>query len=132
MFREIASARSQIGPGIAQHIDQLKRHAVALAEGQHLVLAPACEVPNVSETEPRPELTYTTGDHIRVFVEIGSCRERASFLWIWEALQIEHLATRDFVEHHANVVAIRLLDVIEPIKTIRQALEQLSFALVRL
>src|SRR6266481_2651794 len=101
-FREITSARSKVGAGVAQHIDQLKRHAVAFAERQHLVLAQACKISNMPETESRPKFTYTTGNQIRVFIQIGSGAKRANFLRVIEALKIEHLATRDLLQHHAN------------------------------
>src|SRR5262249_13407012 len=119
-FREIASAFSQIRAGVAKHVDQLKRHAVALAEGEHLVLAPPSKVVNMPETESRPKFTYTTGNEISVLIKIGSSAERVNFLRIVETLQIEHLAVRDVFEHHANIGAIRLLDLLKPIKEMRQ------------
>ena len=131
-FRKITSARAKIGADVAQHIDQLKGHAVALAESQHLVLAQAGEIPDMPETEPRPKFTDTTGNQIRVFIQIGSGAECANFLRIVESLQIEHLAPRDFAEHDANVVAIGMLDLVQPIKAIRQRLEQSLFVLVHL
>src|SRR5437667_10171659 len=128
VFREITSARSKIRAGIAQHIDQLKRHAVTLAERQHLVFAQPREILNMPETESRPKFTDTTSNQISVLIQIGSCPERADFLRIIETLQIEHLAVSDFLVHAANVVSIGLLDLTEPTKTIRQRLEQLPFA----
>src|SRR4029077_12863495 len=100
-FREITSARSKVGAGIAQHIDQLKRHAVAFAERQYLVLAQACEISNMPETESRPKFTYTAGNQIRVFIQIGSGAKSANFLWVIEPLQIKHLAAGNFLQHHA-------------------------------
>ena len=72
------------------------------------------------KTESRPKFSDTTSNQIGVFIQIGSCSERANFLRIIEALQIEHLAVSDFLEHDANVLAIGLLHLIEPTKTIRQ------------
>src|SRR5207249_8776988 len=80
------SACSQIGAGIAQNVDQLKRHAVALAQGQHLVLTQAREISNMPETEPRPEFTGTTSNQIGVFIQIGRDSERANFFRIVKAL----------------------------------------------
>ena len=37
-----------------------------------------------------------------------------------ETLQIQHLTVSDFLEHDANVLAIGLLHLIEPTKTVRQ------------
>src|SRR2546428_10545306 len=72
------------------------------------------------ETEPRPKFTDTTGNQIRVFIQIDGGSERANFLRIIESLQIEHLAPRDLLEHDANVVAIGLFDLVQPIKAIGQ------------
>ena len=71
------------------------------------------------ETESRPKFADTTGNQISVFVQISGEAERVNFLRIIEALQIEHLPTRDFLQDNANVCAIRLLQMVEPIKTIR-------------
>src|SRR5437016_513534 len=38
VFRKVTSACPKIGPGVAQHIDQLKRHAVPSAESKHFIL----------------------------------------------------------------------------------------------
>src|SRR5437870_3724142 len=97
VFRKITSARVQIGTDIAQHIDQLKRHSVAFAQGQHLVLAQTREVPNMPETKARPEFADTTGNQISVFVQIGGGAKRANFLRIIEALEVEQLAMRDLL-----------------------------------
>src|SRR5436190_23089787 len=131
-FRKITSARAKIGTDVSQHIDQLKGHAVEFAESQHLILAQAGEIPDMPETEPRPKLTDTTGNQIRVFIQIDSGSERANFLRIIESLQIEHLAASDFAEHDADVVTIGLLDLVQPIKAIRQRFEQSLFVLVHL
>jgi hypothetical protein len=40
----------EIGPGIAQHIDQLKRHAIMLSQSKHLVFGSVRELANVPET----------------------------------------------------------------------------------
>src|ERR1700741_3837216 len=126
----MTSACSKIGPGIAQHIDQLERHSVALAERQHLVLAQAREVSNMPETKERPKFTDTTGNQIGVFVQIGGGAERANLLRIVEALQIEHLATRDFLQHDADVSAIRLLDSLQAYKAIGRRFKELPLAVV--
>jgi hypothetical protein len=39
VFRKITSTCSQIVPGVAQYIDQLKSHSVPPAEHKHFVLA---------------------------------------------------------------------------------------------
>ena len=72
------------------------------------------------KTESRPKFTDRASNQIGVFIQIGSCPERANFLRIIETLQIEHLAVSDFLEHAANVVAIGLLDLIKPTQTIRR------------
>ena len=113
MFGKITSSRSKIRAGVAQHIDQLKPHAVTLAKRKHLVFGPARELANVPETESRPKLTDTTGNQIGVFLEIGSGTQRADLLWIIKTLQVEHLATRNFFEHKANVVAVRVLHSVQ-------------------
>src|SRR5437867_8621942 len=97
VFRKITSARAQIGAGVAQNVDQLKRHSVTLAQRQHLVFAQTREVPNMPETKARPEFADTTGNQIGVFVQIGGGAKRANFLRIVEALEIEHLAMRDLL-----------------------------------
>src|SRR5436190_21521740 len=107
MFGKITSSRSKIRAGVAQHVDQLKRHAITLSQSQHLVLAPVCEVADMPETESRPEFTDTTGNEICVFIEIGGGAKRANFLRITEALEIEHLPARNLLKHDANVVAVR-------------------------
>jgi hypothetical protein len=66
-------------------------------------------VVNVPETESRPKLTDTTGNQISVFVEVRSSIKRADLLRIIETLQVKHLATRNFFQHKANVVAICVL-----------------------
>src|SRR5437660_12821951 len=107
-------------------------NAISLAESQHLIRAPAGKVPIMPETEPCPNLADTTGNQICVFVQISGGAECPNFLRVIKALQIEHLAASDFVEHRANVAVICLLQLIEPIKASGQRLKQLSFALVRL
>src|SRR5262249_15898030 len=125
---EITSARTQIRAGVAQHIDQLKRHSVTLSESQHFIFATAGEVANLPETESRPKFTDTTGNQIGVFVEIGSGGEGADFLRIIKALQVEHLAACDFFEHHTNVIAVGMLRPIEPGKAFRYGFQELPFA----
>src|SRR6476620_6978948 len=109
MFGKITSARSKIRAGVAQHINQLKRHAITLSQGKHLVLCPARELANVPETESRPKFADTTGNQISVFVKIRSTTKRADLLRTIEALQVEHLAARDFFQHKANTVAVCVL-----------------------
>ena len=92
MFGKITSSRSKIRAGVAQHIDQLKRHAVTLSQSKHLVLGLARELANVPETESRPKFADTTGNQVGVFVEIRSSTKRADLLRIIETLQVEHLA----------------------------------------
>ena len=65
------------------------------------------------ETKARPEFADTTGNQISVFLEIGSGTQRADLLRIIETLQVEHLATRNFFEHKANVVAVRVLHSVQ-------------------
>src|SRR5215813_2880058 len=119
MFGKITSSRSKIRASVAQHVDQLQRHAVTLAESKHLVLGAACEIANMPETESRPKFTDTTGHQVRVSIEIGSGAERANFLRITKALKIEHLATSNFFEHDANVVAVCVLRCFQTSKIIR-------------
>src|SRR6266568_6031911 len=72
---KITSTRSQIGAGVAQDIDQLKSHAIAPAQSEHLVLRQTSEVPKMPEAKSRPEFAHTACDQIRVFVQIGSSLE---------------------------------------------------------
>src|SRR6266496_5240142 len=97
VFRKITSACAQIGAGVAQNVDQLERHSVALAQRQHLVFAQTREVPNMPETKTGPEFADTTGNQISVFVQIGGGAKRANFLRIVEALDVKHLAMRDLL-----------------------------------
>src|SRR5439155_6676306 len=113
VFGKITSSRSKIRTSVAQHIDQLKRHAVTLSQSKHLIFGPARELANVPVTESRPKLTHTTGNQIGVFLEIGSVTQHADLLLIIETLQVEHLATRNFFEHKANVVAVRVLHSVQ-------------------
>ena len=82
------------------------------------------------ETKARPKFTDTTGNQIGVFVQIIGRAERANLLRVIEAPQIEHLAVSDFLQHDANIRAIRLLHSLEPCKAIGQRFKQLLFALV--
>jgi hypothetical protein len=50
--------------------------------------------------------------------------ERADFCRVVEALQIEHLTAADFLEHEANVIAIRRLHMLQPLQAIWQAAEE--------
>ena len=118
VFRKVTSACPKIGPGVAQHIDQLKRHAVPSAESKHFILGAVREIANVAETDSGPEFTDTTGHQIRIFIEIGSGAKRANFRRLAKALEIEHLPARNLFEHDANIIAVCMLHLIEPQKAI--------------
>jgi hypothetical protein len=89
-----------------------------LSQGEHLVFCTSRELANVPETESRPKLANTPGNQISVFVEVRSGIKRADLLRIIETLQVEHLATRNFFEHNANVVAICVLHCFETAQAI--------------
>jgi hypothetical protein len=74
----------------------------------------------VPETESRPKFTDTACNQIGVFVEICSGTQRADLLRITETLQVEHLATRNFFEHKANVVAVCVLHSFQASQAIGQ------------
>jgi hypothetical protein len=84
----------------------LERHAVTLSQNKHLVFASGRELANVPETKSRPKFTDTASNQISVIVEICSGTQRPDLVWIIEALQVEHLAARNFFEHKANVAAV--------------------------
>jgi hypothetical protein len=67
-----------------------------------------------------PKFTHTARNQVGVFVQIGSGLESAHFCRVIEAMKIEHLAVRDFLEHSANVIAICSPGLFEPFQTIRQ------------
>src|SRR2546425_13153482 len=100
VFRKITSACAQIGPGVAQNVDQLERHSVALAQRQHLVFAQTRKVPSMPETKTGPEFADTTGDQISVFVQIGGGAKSPKFLRMVEELGVKHLCMRDVLFPH--------------------------------
>src|SRR5712691_197937 len=86
-IREIASARAEISAGIAQNIDQLQSHAVALAQIEHFIFAPRREVPHMPKAETRPKLTGRSGDEVSVFIEISrrlQCNDSISAAKLFE------------------------------------------------
>src|SRR6266404_9685205 len=106
IFRKITSSCSKIRTGIAQDVDQLKSHSVALPEIEHLVFAQLRELREMPKTKPRPEFPDTTRDQKGVLIEIGRCGERMNVGGVVEVLQIERLAPRDFLKHGTNFVAV--------------------------
>src|SRR5262245_54585250 len=109
VFWEITSSCSEIRAGVAQHIDQLKPHAIALSQNKHLVLGSARELADVPETLSRPKFTNTPCNQIGIFLEICSGAQRLDLLRIIETLQVEHLAAHNFFEHKANVISVGVL-----------------------
>src|SRR4029078_4974365 len=97
VIRKITSTPSKIGAGVAQDVDQLKSHAVAAAQCEHLVLSQTGEVLNMPETKSRPEFAHTACNQIGVFVQVGSSLERANLCRVMEPVQIKHLAMRDLL-----------------------------------
>src|SRR5439155_23151036 len=79
VVREITSASPEIGPGIAQNIDQLKRHAIAFPERKHLVFAQAAKLPNMLEANPRPQSADPAIYQVRLLVQILGALECANF-----------------------------------------------------
>src|SRR5205814_9846363 len=66
ILRKITSSCPKIRTGIAQNVDQLKSHSVALPEIKHLGFAQLRELRKMPKTKPRPEFSHTTRDQKRV------------------------------------------------------------------
>src|SRR5215475_3411303 len=105
----MTSTRSKVRTGVPQHINELKGHAIMPSHGKHLIFGPTRELANATKTESRPKLTNATGNQIGVFVEIRSGTKGSHLLLAIETLQVKHLTARNFFEHNANVVAVRVL-----------------------
>src|SRR5260370_33223021 len=95
IFRKITSSGSKIRTGIAQDVDQLKSHSVALPEIEHLLFAQLRERRKIPKAKPRPKFPDTTRDQKCVFIQIGCGGERANIGGVIEILQIERLAPRN-------------------------------------
>src|SRR5438477_2589546 len=129
ILRKITSSRPKIRTGIAQNVDQLKSHSVALPEIKHLGFAQLRELRKMPKTKPRPEFSHTTRDQKRVLIEIGRCRERTNVGGVIEVFYVERLAPRDFLKHRTNIVAVGHAQLLQPFQTTRQRFNKRSLIL---
>src|SRR5262249_14256548 len=81
---KITAARTKIGAGVAQNVNQLQSHSATLPEIEHFHFASLREFRQVTKTQPRPKFAGAAGNEISVFVELGRGFERGDSVWIWK------------------------------------------------
>src|SRR5207249_12189374 len=109
---------------IAQDVDQLQTHAVALPHSEHLVFTSRGNLAQMAKAKPGPKFSRAAGHEIDVFVKLSRRFQGNNSLWISDTLEVEDLASVNLLQHSPDFFAIQDFALLEPIQTWLQRLYQ--------
>src|SRR5207244_11227446 len=102
VVRKITAPGAKIGPRVAQDVNQLQAHAVALSLLEHLGFGLRGKFCEMAETKPGPKFPRTTSDEISVFIQLGRRFQSNKLFRIPEPLEIEELAAINLLKHRPD------------------------------